>query len=248
VTVRVGVLGSRGRMGQQVCAAVDGAPDLDLVAAVDVDDSLATLVNAGAEVVVDFTHPDAVMDNLRFLIDKRIHAVVGTTGMSDDRLDTVRSWLQDASELGVIVAPNFGIGAILSMKFAEIAARFYESAEVIELHHAGKVDAPSGTATRTAALIAAARREAGLGAVPDATTRSLAGARGAVVDDVHVHAVRAAGFVAHQEIIFGTEGEVLTIRHDSLDRSSFMPGVLLAVRAVPSRPGLTVGIESLLDL
>ncbi|HEY2273827.1 MAG TPA: 4-hydroxy-tetrahydrodipicolinate reductase [Jatrophihabitantaceae bacterium] len=246
--LRVGVLGSRGRMGQQVCAVVDRADDLELVAAVDVDDSLATLVNSGARVVVDFTHPDAVMDNLRFLIDKKISAVVGTTGMSDERLDTLRSWLGDTTELGVIVAPNFGIGAILSMKFAEMAARFYESAEVIELHHAGKVDAPSGTAMRTASLIAAARREAGLGAVPDATTRSLDGARGADVDGVHVHAVRAAGLVAHQEIIFGTDGELLTIRHDSLDRSSFMPGVLLAVRAVPSRPGLTVGIESLLDL
>jgi 4-hydroxy-tetrahydrodipicolinate reductase len=235
-------------MGQQVCVAVDAADDLDLVAAIDVDDSPAALVNAGAQVVVDFTHPDAVMDNLRFLIDKKLHAVVGTTGMSDERLDTVRSWLADTSDLGVIVAPNFGIGAVLSMKFAEVAARFYESAEVIELHHAGKVDAPSGTAARTAAVIAGARREAGLGEVPDATTRSLEGARGAVVEGVHVHAIRAAGLVAHQEIIFGTPGEVLTIRHDSLDRSSFMPGVLLAVRAVPSRPGLTVGIESLLDL
>jgi 4-hydroxy-tetrahydrodipicolinate reductase len=168
--------------------------------------------------------------------------------MSDERLDSVRSWLGDAPDVGVIVAPNFGIGAILSMKFAQMAAQFYESAEVIELHHAGKVDAPSGTAARTASMIAAARREAGLGPVPDATTQSLEGARGAVVDGVHVHAIRASGLVAHQEIIFGTAGEVLTIRHDSLDRSSFMPGVLLAVRAVSSRPGLTVGIESLLDL
>ena len=235
-------------MGQQVCAAVDGADGLELVAAIDVDDNPATLVNARVEVVVDFTHPDAVMDNIRFAIDKHIHAVVGTTGMSDDRLDTIRGWLADAAGVGVLVAPNFGIGAILSMRFAQVAARFYESAEVIELHHAGKVDAPSGTAVRTAALIAAARRDAGLPPVPDATTRSLDGARGADVDGVRVHAVRAAGFVAHQEIIFGTEGEMLTIRHDSLDRASFMPGVLLAVRAVPTRPGLTIGIESLLDL
>ena len=245
---RVGVLGARGRMGQQVCRAVDAAPDLDLVAMVDAGDWLFSVADAGAQVLVDFTQPDVVMDNIRFAIDENIHAVVGTTGFTDERLDTIRSWLTDRPDVGVIVAPNFGIGAVLSMKFAQIAARFYDSAEVIELHHAGKIDAPSGTAARTAALIAAARREAGMPAIPDATSQSLAGARGAEVDGVHVHAVRAAGFVAHQEIIFGTAGEVLTIRHDSLDRASFMPGVLLAVRGVSSRPGLTVGIESLLGL
>jgi 4-hydroxy-tetrahydrodipicolinate reductase len=246
--IRVGVLGARGRMGQQVCTAVDAAPDLDLVATVDVDDSLSSVADAGAQVLVDFTHPDVVMDNIRFAIEANIHAVVGTTGFTDARLDTIRAWVEDRPDVGVIVAPNFGIGAVLSMKFAQLAARFYDSAEVIELHHAGKVDAPSGTAARTAALIAAARRAAGMPAIPDATSQSLAGARGAEVDGVHVHAVRAAGFVAHQEIIFGTAGEVLTIRHDSLDRASFMPGVLLAVRGVSSRPGLTVGIESLLGL
>ncbi|HEY2298422.1 MAG TPA: 4-hydroxy-tetrahydrodipicolinate reductase [Jatrophihabitans sp.] len=245
---RVGVLGARGRMGQQVCKAVEAAPDLDLVATVDVDDPLSDLADAGVQVLVDFTNPDVVMDNLRFAIDQGIHAVVGTTGFTAERLDTVRDWLADRSGLGVIVAPNFGVGAVLSMKFAQLAAKFYDSAEVIELHHAGKVDAPSGTAVRTAALIAEARAEAGLGAVPDATTQSLDGARGAEVDGVRVHAVRAAGLVAHQEIIFGTAGETLTIRHDSLDRVSFMPGVLLAARSVMSRPGLTVGIESLLDL
>jgi 4-hydroxy-tetrahydrodipicolinate reductase len=245
---RVGVLGARGRMGQQVCKAVDAAPDLDLVAMVDVGDWLFGVADAGAQVLVDFTHPDVVMDNIRFAIDQHIHAVIGTTGMTADRLATVEEWLQDAPDLGVIVAPNFGIGAVLSMKFAQLAARFYESAEVIELHHAGKADAPSGTAARTAALIAAARDEAGMDAVPDATSQALDGARGADVDGVRVHSVRAAGLVAHQEIIFGTEGEVLTIRHDSLDRTSFMPGVLLAVREISSRPGLTVGIESLLGL
>jgi 4-hydroxy-tetrahydrodipicolinate reductase len=245
---RVGVLGARGRMGQQVCKAVDAAPDLEVVAMVDAGDWLFSVADAGAQVLVDFTHPDVVMDNIRFAVDQNIHAVVGTTGMTDERLDTIREWLQDAPGLGVIVAPNFGIGAILSMKFAELAAPFYESAEVIELHHAGKVDAPSGTAVRTAKVIAAARRAAGVGPVPDATTQSLSGARGAEVEGVHVHAVRASGFVAHQEIIFGTEGETLTIRHDSLDRSSFMPGVLLAVREISAHPGLTVGIESLLGL
>jgi 4-hydroxy-tetrahydrodipicolinate reductase len=233
-------------MGRRVCAAVEGAADLSLIAAIGAGDDRAALRDA--DVVVDFTHPEAVMDNVRFAIEHGVHAVVGTTGMSAQRLDTIRDWLADAPGVGVIVAPNFGIGAVLSMKFAELAARFYESAEVVELHHPNKVDAPSGTAARTAAIIAAARRVAELPAPPDATTQSLDGARGAVVDGVHVHAVRAAGFVAHQEIIFGAQGEVLTIRHDSLDRSSFMPGVLLAVRAVPSRPGLTVGIESLLEL
>jgi 4-hydroxy-tetrahydrodipicolinate reductase len=245
---RVGVLGARGRMGQQVCKAIDAAADLELVAMVDAGDWLFSVADAGAQVLVDFTHPDVVMDNIRFAVDQNIHAVVGTTGMTAERLDTVREWLQDTPGLGVIVAPNFGIGAILSMKFAQLAARFYESAEVIELHHPGKADAPSGTAVRTASIIAAARREAGVGPVPDATTQALPGARGADVEGVHVHAVRAAGFVAHQEIIFGTDGETLTIRHDSLDRTSFMPGVLLAVREISSRPGLTVGIESLLGL
>jgi 4-hydroxy-tetrahydrodipicolinate reductase len=245
---RVGVLGARGRMGQQVCKAVDGAPDLDLVAMVDAGDWLFSVADAGAQVLVDFTHPDVVMDNVRFAIDQGIHAVIGTTGFTEDRLATVREWLQDAPDLGVIVAPNFGIGAVLSMKFAQLAARFYESAEVIEMHHPGKADAPSGTAARTASLIAAARREAGMDPVPDATTQAMQGARGADVDGIHVHAVRAAGFVAHQEVLFGTEGETLTIRHDSLDRASFMPGVLLAVREISSRPGLTVGIESLLGL
>ena len=248
--IRVGVLGARGRMGQQVCKAVDAASDLYLVAMVDVGDPLSSIAAAEAQVLVDFTHPDAVMDNIRFAIDHGIHAVVGTTGFTASRLDTIREWLAAAEQsgLGVIVAPNFGIGAILSMRFAQLAARFYESAEIIELHHAGKVDAPSGTAVRTAALIAQARAEAGLAPVPDATAQSLDGARGAVVDGVHVHAVRAAGLVAHQEIILGTAGETLTIRHDSLDRTSFMPGVLLAARSVSSHPGLTVGIESLLGL
>jgi 4-hydroxy-tetrahydrodipicolinate reductase len=247
---RVGVLGARGRMGQQVCKAVDAAPDLDLVAMVDAGDWLFSLADAGAQVLIDFTHPDVVMDNVRFAVDQGIHAVVGTTGFTSERLDTVREWL-DASEhpgLGVIVAPNFGIGAVLSMKFAQLAARFYDSAEVIELHHAGKIDAPSGTAARTASLIASARRAAGMADIPDATSQSLDGARGADVDGVRVHSVRSAGLVAHQEIIFGSDGETLTIRHDSLDRTSFMPGVLLAAREISSHPGLTVGIESLLGL
>jgi len=246
--IRVGVLGAAGRMGQQVCKAVDAAADLELVAMVDAGDWLFSVADADSQVLVDFTHPDVVMDNIRFAIDQGIHAVVGTTGITPERLATIRDWLADSPTTGVLVAPNFGIGAVLSMKFAQVAARFYDSAEVVELHHPNKADAPSGTATRTAELIAAARAEAGLGAIPDATTQELPGARGATVSGVHVHALRIAGLVAHQEIVFGSEGETLTIRHDSLDRVSFMPGVLLAVRQIASRPGLTVGLEALLDL
>lgn len=246
--IRVGVLGARGRVGTEVCKAVDAAEDMELVAMVDAGDWMFNVADAGAEVVVDFTHPDVVMDNVRFCVDQGIHAVVGTTGFDDTRLAHVREWLVPKPDLGVLIAPNFAIGAILSMHFAVIAARFYESVEVVELHHPGKADAPSGTAARTAELIAAARDKAGLGPPPDATTRSRPGARGAQISGVQVHAVRLAGLVAHQEVLLGTEGETLTIRHDTLDRSSFMPGVLLAVRAVLNRPGLTVGLEPLLNL
>jgi 4-hydroxy-tetrahydrodipicolinate reductase len=236
-------------MGQQVCKAVDAAADLELVAMVDAGDWLFSVADAGSQVLVDFTHPDVVMDNIRFAIDQGIHAVVGTTGFTSEKLETVRQWVAEApSPIGVLIAPNFGIGAVLSMKFAELAAKYYESAEVVELHHPNKADAPSGTAIRTAEVIAAARKNAGMGSPPDATTQARAGARGAEVDGVHVHALRISGLVAHQEIVFGAEGETLTIRHDSLDRVSFMPGVLLAVRNVMSRPGLTVGLEPLLDL
>jgi 4-hydroxy-tetrahydrodipicolinate reductase len=246
--IRVGVLGARGRMGQQVCKAVDAAPDLEVVAMVDAGDWLFSVADADSQVLVDFTHPDVVMDNIRFAIDQGIHAVVGTTGITEERLDTIRTWLADSPSTGVLVAPNFGIGAVLSMKFAQLAARYYESVEVIELHHPNKADAPSGTAVRTAELISAARQDAGMAPPPDATTQTRVGARGADVDGVHVHSLRIAGMVAHQEVLFGAEGETLSIRHDSLDRVSFMPGVLLAIRSVASRPGLTVGLEALLDL
>jgi 4-hydroxy-tetrahydrodipicolinate reductase len=245
---RIGVLGARGRMGQQVCQAVVAADDMDLVAAVDAGDWLFSVADGGAQVLVDFTHPDVVMDNVRFAIDQGIHAVVGTTGFTDERLDTIREWLADTPKLGVLVAPNFAIGAVLSMRFAQLAAPHYESVEIVELHHPEKADAPSGTAVRTAQLVAAARAAAGLDPVPDATTHGLDGARGAVVDGVHVHAVRAAGLVAHQEVLFGTPGETLSIRHDSFDRASFMPGVLLGIRQIATRPGLTVGLEPLLGL
>jgi 4-hydroxy-tetrahydrodipicolinate reductase len=235
-------------MGQYVCAAVDAAPDMDLVAMVDAGDWLFSVADSGAQVLVDFTHPDVVMDNIRFAVDQGIHAVVGTTGFTEQRLNTIREWLADTPQLGVIVVPNFAIGAVLMMRFAELAARFYESVEIVELHHPQKVDAPSGTAVRTAEIVAAARAKAGLEPAPDETATSRAGARGAVVDDIHVHALRIAGLVAHQEVVFGTRGETLIIRHDSLDRVSFMPGVLTAIRQIASRPGLTVGLEPLLGL
>ncbi|MGH3872338.1 MAG: 4-hydroxy-tetrahydrodipicolinate reductase [Pseudonocardiaceae bacterium] len=246
--IRVGVLGARGRMGTEVCKAVDAAGDMELVAMVDAGDWMFNVADAGAEVVVDFTHPDVVMDSVRFCVDQGIHAVVGTTGFDETRLARIREWLVPKPDLGVLIAANFAIGAILSMRFAAMAARFYESVEVVELHHPGKADAPSGTAARTAALIAAARADTGRGPSPDATTQSLPGARGADVDGVRVHAVRLAGLVAHQEVLLGNGGETLTIRHDTLDRSAFMPGVLLAVRAVPTHPGLTIGLDPFLNL
>jgi len=245
---RVGVLGARGKVGSEVCRAVDAAEDLELVASLDVDDALDALVEADVEAVVDFTHPDAVMDNLEFCVGHGIHAVVGTTGFDAVRLATLEGWLADTPGVGILVAPNFSIGAVLMMRFAVAAAPFYESVEVVELHHPDKADAPSGTARRTAELIAAARREAGMGPVPDATSTGLDGARGADVDGIRVHGLRIRGLVAHQEVVLGGVGETLTIRHDSLDRASFTPGVLSALRAIGDRPGLTVGLEQLLDL
>ena len=241
--IKVGVLGARGRMGSEVVKAISEAQDCELVASLDEGDSLDALVASKAEVVVDFTTPDVVMGNLEFLIKNNIHAVVGTTGFSEDRLATLKSWLAANPKTGVLIAPNFAIGAVLMMEFAEKAAQFFESAEIIELHHPNKVDAPSGTAARTATLISEARKRAGLSAIPDATTTSLEGARGALVGDVPVHSVRLRGLIAHQEVLFGGLGETLTIRHDSLDRAGFMPGVLLGVRKVSSHPGLSVGLE-----
>src|SRR6195952_5509430 len=244
--MRVAVLGSKGKVGTTMVQAVQDADDLTLSAEVDAGDALTLLTDTKTEVVIDFTHPDVVMANLEFLIDNGIHAVVGTTGFTDERLDQVRGWLAAKPGVAVLIAPNFAIGAVLSMQFAKQAARFYESVEVIELHHPYKADAPSGTAARTARLIAEARK--GLPPNPDATSTGLDGARGADVDGIPVHSIRLAGLVAHQEILFGTQGETLTIRHDSLDRTSFVPGVLLGVRNVAEHPGLTIGIEPLMGL
>ncbi len=247
MTLKVGVLGAKGRMGSEVCRAVDAADDLELVASLDIGDDREPL--AAADVVVDFTTPAAVMDNLQWCISRGINCVVGTTGFDDGKLEQVGGWLASASasasSVGVLIAPNFGIAAVLMMRFAAAAAPHFDSVEIVELHHPNKIDAPSGTARRTAELIAEARKGK---ASPDATTQALPGARGAEIEGVHVHAVRLAGLVAHQEVMLGGHGETLTIRHDSMSRESFMPGVLLAVRNVASRPGLTVGLDGLLGL
>ncbi len=243
---RVAVIGAAGRMGATACAAVEAADDLELVGRFDAGDDLGDL--GGAAVVIEFSVPDASPANVAHCVERGVHVVVGTTGWSEDRLATLRGQLESAPRVGVLVAPNFAVGAVLMMAFARQAARFYESVEVVELHHPDKVDAPSGTAARTADLVGAAREEAGLGPVPDATTHDPDGARGARVHGVPVHSVRLRGLVAHQEVLLGGPGEMLTIRHDSFDRVSFMSGVLAAVRQVGERPGLTVGLEHYLGL
>lgn len=248
MAIKVGVLGARGRMGQEVCRAINATNDLELVAEIDLNDSLEALKSSKAEVIVDFTTPEVVMENLKFAIENGIHAVVGTTGFDGARLDTLKKLLAANPKVGALIAPNFGLGAVLMMQFAKSAAKYFESAEIIELHHPEKVDAPSGTASRTAELINEARREANLGKMPDKTAKSIDGARGAKIGEVPIHSVRLRGLVAHQEVLFGDKGELLTIRHDSLDRSGFMPGVLVGVREVSSNPGLTVGLEHYLKL
>lgn len=247
MSIKVAVLGAKGRMGSETVTAISNSSDLELVAQIDIGDSLDLLKSSGAQVVVDFTSPDAVMGNLKFAIENGIHAVVGTTGFDAQRIKSLESWLATAPKVGLLIAPNFGIGAVLMMQFAATAAKYFESAEIVELHHPDKVDAPSGTATRTAELITEARRVAELPEMPDATSRSSIGARGSKVGEVPVHSIRLRGLVAHQEVLFGGRGETLTIRHDSNDRSGFMPGVLLAIRKVSDHPGLTVGLENFLQ-
>ena len=241
--IKVGVLGAAGRMGAEVVNAIEVSSDCTLVAALDFRDPLDQLVTSGAQVVVDFTTPDSVMANLEFLISHNIHAVVGTTGFDDARMSKLKELSAAHPEVGVLIAPNFAIGAVLMMEFAAKAAQFFESAEIIELHHPNKIDAPSGTAARTASLMTDARKVANLAAMPDATSTSIPGARGALVGDIPVHSVRLRGLIAHQEVLFGGSGETLSIRHDSLDRAGFMPGVLLGIRNVISRPGVTFGLE-----
>ena len=246
--IKVGVLGATGKVGSAVVAGVEKADDLQLAAKVSAGDSLQVLVDEGVDVIVDFTTPNAVMDNLEFCINNGIHCVVGTTGFDDERYQKVRDWCAANEGVGVLIAPNFAISAVLTMAFARQAAPFFESAEVVEFHHPNKLDAPSGTAVKTAQGIANARKKAGLTDMPDATEQALDGSRGASVDGVPVHAVRMQGMVAHEEVIFGTTEQSLTIRQDSYGRESFVPGVLTGVREVANRPGLTIGLDAYLGL
>ena len=245
--MKVAVLGAKGRMGAETVAAIESASDLILSSALDLGDSLDQLIKTGTEVIVDFTHPDSVMKNLEFAITNGIHVVVGTTGFDDKKLSELKNLLSKNTKVGALIAPNFGLGAVLMMQFAQKAAQYFESVEIIELHHANKVDAPSGTAIRTAELITDARKQSKKGAMPDASKTIIPGARGAKVGDVPIHSVRSHGYVAHQEVIFGDEGETLSIRHDSINRAGFMPGVLIGVRNVAKHPGLTVGLENYME-
>jgi len=248
MNIKVAVLGAKGRMGATTVHAINEATDLDLVASLDIGDSLDRLVTSGAQVVVDFTLPDAVMANLEFAINHGISVVVGTTGFDTEKLSTISGWLAKNPTVGALIAPNFGLGAVLMMEFAAKASKYFDSVEIVELHHPNKADAPSGTAARTAELITEARKSVNKDPMPDATSAGLEGARGAKVGDVPIHSVRLRGLVAHQEVILGDVGETLTIRHDSIDRIGFMPGVLLGVRKVIETPGLTFGLEHFLDV
>ena len=248
MSIKVAVLGAKGRMGSESIKAISECKDLELVASLDLGDSLDKLASSGAQVVVDFTHPDSVMGNLEFAIKNGISVVVGTTGFDEKKLNQIKSWLEANPKVGALIAPNFGLGAVLMMQFAAQAAKYFESVEIVELHHPAKADAPSGPAVRTAELITAARKSVNKAAMPDATTSEIDGARGAKIGDVQIHSVRLRGLVAHQEVILGDVGETLSIRHDSIDRTGFMPGVLLAIREVGSHPGLTFGLENYMDL
>jgi len=248
MSIKVAVLGAKGRMGSESVKAISECKDLELVAELDLGDSLDKLVSSGAEVVVDFTHPNSVMGNLEFAIKNGISVVVGTTGFDDEKLNQIKSWLVASPKVGALIAPNFGLGAVLMMQFAAQASKYFESVEIVELHHPAKADAPSGTAARTAELITAARKSVNKAAMPDATTSEIDGARGAKIGDVQIHSVRLRGLVAHQEVILGDIGETLSIRHDSIDRTGFMPGVLLSIREVGKHPGLTFGLENYMDL
>ena len=246
--IKVAVLGAAGRMGAEAVKAVSDAADMELVVSLGRGAELSEILEAGATHIVDLSVPAATEANVRFAVENGLHAVVGTTGWDDERRSNLEQLLAQHPEVGVLIAPNFALGSVLASAFAATAAKYFESVEIIELHHPNKVDAPSGTAVRTAELIAAARKEAGVAKSPDATESQLDGARGALVDDVHVHSVRLRGLVAHQEVLFGGPGEQFTLRHDSYDRASFMPGVLLGLRNVSAHTGLTYGLDGYLEL
>ncbi|MFJ2619109.1 4-hydroxy-tetrahydrodipicolinate reductase [Glutamicibacter sp. NPDC087344] len=246
--IKVAVLGAAGRMGLEAVKAVTDAKDMELVASLGRGDDLQLIIDAGATHIVDLSVPTATEQNVRFAIEHGLHAVVGTTGWDDERRAALEELLSQHPDLGVLIAPNFALGSVLASAFAATAAKYFESVEIIELHHPNKVDAPSGTAVRTAELIAKSREAAGVGPSPDATETQLDGARGADVDGIHVHSVRLRGLVAHQEVLLGGPGEQFTLRHDSFDRASFMPGVLLGLRTVAAHPGLTYGLDGYLEL
>lgn len=245
---RVAVLGARGRMGSTSVAAIEATPDLELVAEVDLGERIEDVTAGRADVALVFTTPDVALEQVLWLVEQGVHAVVGTSGFDGQRIAAVEAAVAEHPGVGVLVVPNFSIGAVLMMRFAATAAPFFESVEVVEMHHPDKVDAPSGTATRTAELVAAAREEAGSAPLPDATTSDPLGARGARVQGVPVHSVRARGFVASQEVLLGGVGETLSLRHDSSTRESFMPGVVTALRHAGDRAGVTVGLDAVLGL
>ena len=245
--IRVAVTGAKGRMGSTVVAAVNGAPDMEVVAQLDAGDPITKKTVNGAQVAVDFSVPGVTEANVHALLDAGVDVVVGTTGWTEESYARVRTHAEEAGR-AVLIAPNFAMGAVLAMKFAAMAAPYFESAEVIEMHHPAKVDAPSGTAVATARGIAKARAEVGLGEMPDATETDELGSRGGRVDGIPVHAVRLRGLTASEEILLGNAGEQLVIRTDSFDRVSFMPGVLLGVRRVIGRTGLTIGLDQVMGL
>jgi 4-hydroxy-tetrahydrodipicolinate reductase len=248
MSIRVAVIGAKGRMGSHAVDAINDAEGLELVAALGSRDSLETLLDQKIDVAVELTVPKSTEDNVTFLVENGIDTVVGTTGWDNDRLARLESTLKNHPQTAVLIAPNFSIGAVLAMRFAELAAPYFDSAEVVEIHHTRKLDAPSGTANHTAQRIAAARNAAGLPAVPDSTESDPQGARGAVIDGIHVHAIRQQGMNAHEEILFGSDGEALTIRTDSHSTSAFMPGIVTAVRSIADYTGLIHGLENMLDL
>ena len=245
--MKVAVLGAKGRMGAEAVSAISASSDLTLSASLDLGDSLEELIKSNTEIVVDFTNPDSVMKNLEFAVSNGIHVVVGTTGFDDKKLAQLKDLLNKNPKVGALIAPNFGLGAVLMMQFSQTAAKYFESVEIIELHHANKVDAPSGTAIRTAEMITDSRKLTKKSPMPDSTKSALPGSRGSKVGDVPIHSVRSHGYVAHQEVIFGDMGETLTIRHDSINRAGFMPGLLIGIRNVKKYPGLTIGLENYME-
>ncbi|MBT0770010.1 4-hydroxy-tetrahydrodipicolinate reductase [Kineosporia sp. J2-2] len=245
---QIAVLGARGRMGVASVRAIEASPDLNVAAEIDLHDDLHDIIDRKADIALVFTPPDVAHDHVQWCIKQGIHVVVGTSGFDEASVERIRAALVDHSDVNVFVVPNFSVGAVLMTKFATQAAPFFESVEIIEFHHPGKVDAPSGTALRTAEVVARARNEAGCAPSPDATVLDPYGARGGQIEGIGVHSIRVSGFMSSQEVLLGNEGETMTLRYDSISRESLMPGVLSSLRAVPNLPGVTVGLEVVLGL